>query len=137
MKIDLDYLKSLLGAFQDAEGPTTDIDELKAHGFDYAEDRFIFHLQILHDKGLVELEDGHGLGFYKGIDGHVSWSVLPLRLTASGHEFIESLDNKAVWETIKTEFKDASLGTLLRVSKSLLEGYLKQKVETLLKSDLI
>ena len=132
MKINHDYLKGLLEAFEAAGKPTTDIEELKACGYDYEEDNFIFHLQILNDQNLVEAENGDGLGYRKGADGFVIWSVIPLRLTAQGHEFLEALRNSKVWETIKTEFKDASIGTLCRVGKQLLEGYTKRKISKLL-----
>jgi hypothetical protein len=49
------------------------------------------------------------------------WSVIPLRLTAQGHEFLEALHNSKVWGMIKTKFKDASLGTLALAAKLALE----------------
>jgi len=66
------------------------------------------------------------------LDGFHQWSVLPLRLTASGHQFIEALSNKEVWAAIKHGFKDASITTLKSVSLKLLEGYAQKKVEQLL-----
>ena len=132
MKIDQDYLKGLLDAFEATETPTTDISELKGRGFNYEEDTFLFHLKILADKNLIEQESGGGLGYRRLGDGGISWSVVGLRLTAQGHEFIEALNNSKVWDTIKSEFKDASVGTLLKVSKSMLEGYTKKKVTELI-----
>jgi Hypothetical protein (DUF2513) len=134
MKIDQDYLKGLLEAFENAEEPTTDIDELLRLGFNYEDDKFIFHLQILADRMLVEGEGDNKnfLGYEKGIDGYTSWGAIPLRLTANGHDFIEALRNKEVWETIKSEFKDASIGTLIKVSKELLERYAKKKIAALM-----
>ena len=131
MKIDQNYLKGLLEAFQAAEHPTTDIDQLKAQGFDYEEDRFIFHLQILNDENLVEGENSYHLGMKKGADGHVCWSLVPLRLTAQGHSFIEALQNDDVWTSIKSGFKNASIETLVNVSKNLMEGFLKKKINEL------
>jgi hypothetical protein len=134
MKIDHDYLKGLLLACQASEKPTFDIANLKAAGFDYSEDRFEFHMKILDDQRLIEQDDGdRGFGLIKSLDGHRSWSILPLRLTSSGHHFIEALSNKEVWATIKHGFKDASIDTLKSVSMKLLEGYAKKKVEELLK----
>ncbi|GAA5446117.1 hypothetical protein Misp06_04326 [Microbulbifer sp. NBRC 101763] len=135
MKIDHDYLKGLLEAFEASNSPTTNIQELDQAGFNYKEDKFIFHLRILTDQNLVQPERGYSLGYVKGADGQVSWSVLPLRLTASGHEFLEAIRNSEVWDSIKSEFKDASIGTLWRVSKNLLEGYTKKKVTSLLSSE--
>lgn len=129
MKIDQDYLKGLLEAFQAAEYPTTDINELKSLGFDYGEKRFIFHLQILSDMHLIESEDiRNGLGMKKGAAGLVCWSAVPLRLTVQGHSFIEALQNEDVWSSLKSGFKDASIETLVSASKSLLEGFVKKKI---------
>lgn len=135
MRIDHEYLKGLLEAFEASDTPTTDIRELENVGFNCQEDKFIFHLRILADQNLVQREQGHGLGYQKGADGYVSWSVVPLRLTVFGHEFLEALRNSQVWNTIKSEFNDASIGTLWRVSKELLEGYTKKKVISLLSAD--
>ena len=132
MKIDHDYLKGLLEAFEASPDPVTDILSLKDAGYDYDDRQFIFHMGILEDKCLVQRDDGDaGFGMVRGIDGHTSWAVLPLRLTANGHEFIEALRNKQVWATIKRDFKEAGIDTLWQVSKDLLEGYTKKKIVAL------
>jgi Hypothetical protein (DUF2513) len=69
-------------------------------------DQFVFHMDILDDLGFLERDDREpGFGLTRGLDGHMSWSVLPLRLTAQGHHFIEALRNKEVWATLKRDFK--------------------------------
>jgi hypothetical protein len=134
VKIDQDYLKKLLEACQASESPTFDIEDLQAAGVDIDDKPFEFHMMILTDHGFLERDDGDpGFGLTKGIDGFLSWSVLPLRLTASGHQFIEALSNKEVWSAIKHGFKDASITTLKTVSLKLLEGYAKKKIDELLK----
>ncbi|MBV5336986.1 MAG: DUF2513 domain-containing protein [Deltaproteobacteria bacterium] len=132
MNIDQEYLKGLLEAFEAADSPTTDIEELKSRNYDYRDVKFLFHIKLLEDQGLVRADAGNRLGYVRGADGIVSWSVVPLRLTAKGHEFIETLRNKDVWEAIKSNFKDASLGSLLNISKELFEGYLKKKISSLI-----
>jgi hypothetical protein len=133
MKIDQDYLRQILEALEDAPDPTTDILKLKDFGVDYETDIFLFHAELLLDQSLLERADRRpGLGVSRGIDGHLSWAVLPLRLTSAGHDFIENLRNKEVWATIKSGFKGASISTLTAVSKQLAEGFAKQKVEKLL-----
>lgn len=44
MKIDHDYLKKLLEAYQSAEGPTTDLKELQRNGIDLEDKKFEFHV---------------------------------------------------------------------------------------------
>jgi hypothetical protein len=135
LKINEDYLKKLLEACQAAEKPTFDIEELKAAGLDYHDPQFEFHMKILTDQGFIALDDGDpGFGLIKSADGRASWSILPLRLTASGHQFIEALSNKEVWAAIKHCFKDASIETLWSVSRKLLEGYAQKKINDILNS---
>lgn len=138
MKIDQEYLKGLLEVFENAEEPTIDVNELEELGFNTEDSRLIFHLQLLADQGFVKREDGrHGLGYTKGADGHVTWFAIPLRLTSQGHTFIEALRNSDVWNTVKSEFKEASMSTMYNVSKKLLEGYTKKKLTELLSFDKI
>lgn len=132
MTIDKTYLKGMLEAFANASEPTTNITELEKEGFKYTESIFLFHLQILSDQGLIKSKIGSSLGFTRGGKGDIMWSVVPLRLTSNGHDFLDGLRNSLVWESVKNEFKDASLGTLVKVSKELLEGYTKKKITSLI-----
>lgn len=128
MQIDHDYLKRLLEAFQAAPGPLTDIQQLESVGIPYEDPQFIFHMEILQDKGLVERADGNsGFGLFRGADwNYHSWAVVPLRLTATGHEFLEALHDKRIWAVIQKQFKSAGIATLVTVAKTMLESYTKQ-----------
>lgn len=128
MKIDQEYLKNLLIAFEDSDGPETNIRELNESGFNFSEQKFIFHMRLLDDKNLISRTDGQlGFGFYTGADDGGSWAVIPLRLTAQGHDFIQALRQKEVWNSVKENFKDVGITTLVDVSKELAKGFaLKQ-----------
>jgi hypothetical protein len=133
MKIDQDYLKGLLEAFEASEEPVVDIVRLQKAGFDYEDKAFLFHMGILSDQGLVEREDRKpGFGAVRGPDGSLGWSVTTLRLTSAGHAFIEALRNQEVWATIKANFKEGSISTLVDVSKKLLDAYTRKKLEQIL-----
>lgn len=133
MKIDHEYLKGLLEAFEASEGPQTDIKKLKQQGFDYATEPFLFHMRLLDDRGLICQSNGStGFGVAESMDGYFSWAVVPLRLTADGHDFLEALKNKEVWSAVKSGFKDASMGTLVDVSKRLFDGYIQKKIDSIL-----
>jgi hypothetical protein len=133
VKIDHEYLKGILEAFEDEEGPQTDIRKLKIKGYDCDSAQFVFHMRLLDDRRLICQSDGsRGFGLQESADGFFHWAVVPLRLTAAGHDFIEALRNKEVWSTVKSGFKDASMGTLVDVSKKLLEGYVQKKIDNLL-----
>jgi hypothetical protein len=137
MKISHDYLKKLLEACEAVPSPIFDIRELRAAGLDYETDQFVFHMGILADQQFIERDDQRaGFGLSRGLNRDIMWSVVPLRLTAQGHQFIEAIRNKEVWATIKRDFKDASINTLWGVSKKLLEGYTSAKLTRLLNGDL-
>ncbi|HDY7526653.1 TPA: DUF2513 domain-containing protein [Vibrio vulnificus] len=136
MKIDKEYLKELLEAFESAERPTTNITELETKGFHYDDDKFILHTDILIDKGYIQSFGfkTRGVGYILMGNGTRSWSVVPLRLTAFGHDFIESLNEPNVWDEIQSNFKEASFETMVSVAKDLAKGFAKKKVKSLLEA---
>lgn len=137
MKIDHDYLKKMLEAVEAVPAPIFYVRDFGDAGLDYRDQQFIFHLGILDDLGFVVKADGKtGFGLQRSADGNASWSIIPLRLTAQGHDFIEALKNKEVWATLKKDFKDASISTRWDVSKKLLDGFAKKKVESILNGDI-
>lgn len=135
MKINAEYMKGLLEAFEQAKRPYTYICELEREGYSYKEDICVFHLDILCDKGLIEslAKDG-SLGFtYSPSEGtKKSFQLAPLRLTAEGHEFIANLNEKDVWYQIKENFQESGFDTIKSVAADLAMGYAKKKVGALL-----
>jgi hypothetical protein len=134
MKIEQEYLKGLLIAFEDSHEPHTSITRLLALGFDHQTNEFRFHIRLLQDRGLIGRVDGqYGIGYFspesddRYDDGF--FDEVPLRLTASGHDFLEAIRNQEVWATLKTGFKDASIGTLVTVSKELFNRALTKQLD--------
>lgn len=134
MKIDQQYLKDLLIAFEDTEGSDTSEKDLLSKGIDTKSPEFTFHMRLLGDKGFVSRLNGEpGWEFYQPVKmGYVTMNVeSALRLTARGHDFISDLRQQEVWNTVKNNFSDASLSTLSDVVKELAKGYAKQKIKRL------
>ncbi|MCE9887877.1 DUF2513 domain-containing protein [Kluyvera intermedia] len=130
MKIDQEYLKGLLEAFEASNTPDTNIIELNKLGYNCETDEFVFHMRLLEDRQLMTRSDGHGgFGAVESLDGTIHWAVMPLRLTAIGHDFLDALRNQEVWSTLKTGFKDASMGTLMTVSKELFNRALAKQLD--------
>ncbi len=132
MKIDNDYLKKLLDACQSSAGPTFNILDLKKAGLDYEDPQFEFHMAILADKGFIERDDGDpSFGLFKGIDGHLSWSVLPLRLTANGQDFADSIHNSEVWSKTKaaaSKVGGVGLDLLVQIAKAEAKRFVSEKL---------
>lgn len=141
MRIDQQYLKDLLIAFEDTDGPDTMLDDLSKSGFQNDDANFIFHMRLLHDNGLIVRVDGkagfgHEMSLNLGEGVSYYWLDTPLRLTARGHDFIADLRQQEVWQTIKTNFKDEGISTLMGLSKSLAMGFAKKKVKELTDLDI-
>jgi len=133
MKIDYDYLKKLLETFESSEKPVISFNELEQAGLSENEDVLLFHMQQLEDQSFIARADGEpGLGYIFSVGGEVYWSDIDLRLTAFGYEFLDALRNKEIFNKLKTEFKDNSIGTIVNASKQLLEGFVKKKIGGLL-----
>ena len=107
MRTNPDYTRKLLTAFLDAPGPTTDIYELQAAGVEWNDPAFEFHMRLLYDDGDIESTIGTGIGLEADM-----WSAIPLRLTASGQRFAETLQNNKVIDFVKKNFAEASMAAM-------------------------
>jgi len=134
MKINHAYIKNILLAVE-SEGDARPylLDILKKLDLDDFNQEFLLHYEVLFDYGFIEstLED-HSIGVQQGAGGDIAWSNIPIRLTASGHEFIEAMNKIEIWEIIKKDFKESSIKTIFKVATDLAEGFAKQKVEKIL-----
>lgn len=59
MKLDQQYLKDLLIAFEKTRGPDTMLSELEDNGFNRYDQDFIFHMRLLCDYELIVRVDGN------------------------------------------------------------------------------
>lgn len=129
MNIDQDYLKHLINTFRDSPRSFVDLRDFRERQIP-TDDKFLFHMQLLEDRKLVEcLNKDTNLGYSVALGGNFEWMSRPLRLTADGHEFAEALNRREVWEVLKSGFKDASLTTLTSAAKELLVGFIKKQVK--------
>jgi hypothetical protein len=128
MKVDQEYLKTMLNTFVESPHSFIWVADLIEKGIEM-DDKFLFHMQILEDQGFVEaLDKKSGLGYEILLGGEYKWNSRPLRLTASGHEFVEAINRSEIWEVIKEEFKDSSLSTLKSAASTLLKALAKKQI---------
>ena len=128
MKVDQSYVKEVLNAFLDSPRAFVWVDDILKRGIEM-DDRFLFHMQILEDQGLVEcLDKRSDLGYEINLGGAFTWQSRPLRLTAAGHELAEAMNRREIWEILKGEFTDASLSTLKAAATTLLVGFAKKQI---------
>lgn len=128
MKIDQTYLKLILNTFIDSPRSFIWVADILEQGIKM-DDSFLFHMQILEDQKLIEcLDKKSDLGYDIKLGGEYVWQSRPLRLTASGHEFIEAMNKPEIWEILAKDFQQASISTLKSVAGSLLKAFAKKQI---------
>ncbi|MCW9805525.1 hypothetical protein MP867_10710 [Escherichia coli] len=130
MQTDLEYLKGMLGVFIKAGGPLISANDLKKAGYEISSDKGLFHYYQLIERGYIsnhflEIGDSKKLGLTIGLNEIREWPA-NVRLTSSGQEFAETLQQKAVFEKLKT-ISDQPLSVLKDVGVELLKSYAKKK----------
>jgi len=128
VKIDQEYLKMMLNTFIESPRSFIWVSDIIGKGIEM-DDKFLFHIQILEDQGFVEcLDKKSDIGYEITLGGEFEWRSRPLRLTASGHEFVEAINRSEIWSIMKKEFKDSSLSTLKSAATSLLKAFAKKQI---------
>jgi Hypothetical protein (DUF2513) len=116
MKRDMDLVRQILREIEDA--PYTG----DAVGFSIpncTDEQLQYHLQLLHEAGLIDGMDASTL------DG---LAFLPTRLTWQGHEFLEASRDDGMWEKAKTLALKTVGGLSFDVLVFALKEWAKQKL---------
>ncbi|WP_163134484.1 DUF2513 domain-containing protein [Agarivorans sp. Alg241-V36] len=144
MKIDYDYIASILNVFLESNTAHLTIFDIKDSGIDigdeFIDEKFLFHVQLLIDNELISNQHGLRDGLLTaGIRLNGNRSVIlvknNIRLTQKGHDFSKSLQNKEVMAKIKNELKDAPFKTVFDGGQKLLAHYAKKKLDEIMGSD--
>lgn len=130
MTIEIEYLKKLLSKAQESKKAIFTIRELADNQTEIDDEKFVFHLKILADQGLIvsDYDNSNDIGDSRNSNSSLSWSIKFLRLTNKGHDFIEALNNKTVWNKIKNEVKSKSLSVLVTTAQVLLSKSIEQSL---------
>ncbi|MGR5062006.1 hypothetical protein [Photobacterium sp. DNB22_13_2] len=137
MKIDIEYIKNFLELVLENNHPDFKLNQDSFKGFISTDDelhKLVFHLEILEDQGLLKNSSNNlqGIGFSRSGCGSFSVSIIPLRLTAQGHQFASDLVKPGVIETLKTSFKDAGPSETVKAVFSLGKKALEKKLAELI-----
>lgn len=113
MKPNYDTIKNLLDVFLKSERTFITIDDLVS-GSDTGiiDESFLFHFLLIVENGLISNKNlicssPEAVGLTFGLNGHIMTSQVPIRLTQSGLDFANALNQKPVLERVKKELADA------------------------------
>jgi hypothetical protein len=143
VKIDLEYISSILDVFLEAETAHIDLSYLEKSGINLSgelnsfEERFMFHMQIAIDNQLVGTQKGNAynlkdIGVNQSQSGRGLIINTPIRLTQKGHDFASTLNNKEVLAKLKSELKDAPFKVIFEGGQKLIQHAMKKKLDNLL-----
>jgi len=99
MKRDMDLIRKILLDLEKQDGSGLWI---KVSIEDHSEDEINYHLRLLKDAGFIEASV---------LSAGVRSIVQPIRLTWSGHEFLNAARSSKLWDAAK-EFAQKTTGTL-------------------------
>jgi Hypothetical protein (DUF2513) len=114
MKRDMELVRKILLAVEEATTTDKPI-PIKLEGYDL---RVIsYHIQRLHEAGLIEALDASDLGTSR-------WHATSL--TWAGHEFLDTARNDTVWQRAMTSVNEKGGSVSLEVLKSILTSTVLQ-----------
>ena len=112
MKRDNEYLRELL--FEIESNDNYLIFVPLSLGMSAEEQRGHYHVHLLCDVGyMVKASDSPNAGY---------------RLTSQGHDFIEAIRDKGIWEKTKEAVAETGGNATLEMVKALASGLLKKKI---------
>ena len=136
MKQDNSYIRELLLKFEEIEDIDFNIQKIQDSGINVNDPKFIMHFRLLCEQDLVVAAGNTSYGFGYDGQGNFLWkSAVPLRISYRGHEFISAVRKSEVWEKIKTDFSDASIGQVIDSALKLTEAWAKKKIASLLENE--
>ena len=132
MKLDHEIIKKILLAFEKSETPYTDLRKIaELSGIDYTDNRLFYHCELLADQGLIVGQNGSsniGIGSYDFPNDIVNVSLVNIRLSAMGHEYIAAIKKPEIWEKTKKVVGEGGLAIMVETAKSVLQGFINSKV---------
>lgn len=116
MKRDWDVVRQILLELEEAEGPT-----VRMVGIDGMDGQvFGYHAKLMRDAGLVEAE------IQEWLEGRINAQVD--RMTWKGHEFLDSIRHKSIWDKIKANAEEKGVSLTFETIKLLATSVIKHKL---------
>ena len=130
MKLDHEYIKKILEAFEKIEKPYVNLKEVCIAAEVGLEENALYHFEILYDMKLVVRSDGEiGVGATTDENGEPSISVgIFFRLTADGHEYLSSIKKPQIWNKAKKIAGDLGVGAMKEALKSLTQALINSQI---------
>ncbi|EDX0904776.1 DUF2513 domain-containing protein [Salmonella enterica subsp. enterica] len=134
MKPDYEIINMMLNIFLQSEKAFITIDDLVA-GYDAGviDEQFLFHFLLIVENGLLSNQNltaktPEDVGLFFALNGQIITSSIPIRLTQSGLDFANALNQKPVLERVKKELADAPFEFVRTTAGKLLSKILSERL---------
>lgn len=118
MKRDMDLIRKILLAVEARTNPLSfDLVEIPGH----EQEEISYHVKLLGDAGYLDVYDRRTLG-------PEGYRFAPSNLTNAGHDFLDGIRSKAIWESAKEKLQEIGGTAPLDVVQSLLTSILKERL---------
>lgn len=96
------------------KGQGWDVYERELEECQSIEARILGHLELLIDAGYVE-----GVTVLRSADGRLSYGIHSPRLTMAGHDLLDTMRSKTIWDKIKASARERGVELTFDVIKAL------------------
>lgn len=132
MRTNLEYLRGMLMVFVDAQTPCITVRDLVTAGYDITSAEGLHHYPLLIEQGFVSTaylltREPELLGYDYHNYGILRNDEAVVRLTASGLELAEALQQQDIFDRLKG-IGSQPIGVLKDVGTELLKAYLKKRL---------
>ena len=116
MKRDIECIRDILLIIEKSDGELAS-DSISSPNYNTATRDY--HVRLLYEAGWIE-----------GIDAtsHDGYSLMNMRLTWYGHDFLDSIRDEGVWSNVREKLKAVGGTTTLEVLKALAVSVAKEKL---------
>jgi len=136
MTIDYEYIQKFLAVAQENGVPDFQLRQQEFSEFFDPTDQtklktLLYYLELLNDLGCIESLGGGSLGIERYGGGIYKPHHIPLRLTATGHQFAKDLNKPGILETFKQTLIDQGPKGAMKLVTSICSKLIDKKVSDL------
>lgn len=121
MRLNDDLIRDLLIYIEENGDGKNKIHNINIAGF--TENEIDYHIALLFEEGYI-------LAHSMPISGKIERSIIPIRLTMTGHSYLENIRNKYIWQEIKRDMEIKGLkSTSLDIIKDFANKFIRKKLD--------
>lgn len=127
MKMNPELIKMILLAIEDSESAYITLQDIARAVGTEVDEKFIYQCELIADQGLIV--DGNGqpnIGIKRDLYGDITISVIKLRLSAAGHDYLGAIKNTDIWNRVMKTAGDFGLKAMIEAAGAAVSEMIKK-----------